>query len=259
MQPLAQKQMDKFIRNLLVLVVLLSTAIALEDVLVESDSENSDLETNYIVPKDTSGNKILYEQLVTPLNQNGSIYDEEGNLMIWRNGTTVYAILDVDICRYTEHVAFNHRCYNGKFVGPTIHVKQGDTLHICLNNNLGPEASDEAAINDIHFPNHTSLHFHGIHASPSEDNVFNIAGPGESVEYTIVIDEDHYPGTHWYHAHYHGSSAYQIMTGLHGAFIIEPSDPMEFYPEFIKKMREIVVIASNLKMYAWDNGDYRGM
>ena len=29
------------------------------------------------------------------------------------------------------------------------------------------------------------------------------------------------PGTHWYHAHKHGSTAINVMEGMSGAFIIE--------------------------------------
>jgi FtsP/CotA-like multicopper oxidase with cupredoxin domain len=178
-------------------------------------------------------------------------------LAVWPSvvfGTTVYVDLTVDICRYEEHVSFNARCYNDKFQGPTITVKQGDTLKVTLRNNLGSETGDDED-NEVHWPNTTALHFHGLHASPAQDNILKTAGPGETVELEIYIEEDHYPGTHWYHAHYHGSSHYQVMGGLFGAFIIEPRNP---YPQFIAEMNEILLVASNLKIWAWDNGEWLG-
>jgi FtsP/CotA-like multicopper oxidase with cupredoxin domain len=198
-----------------------------------------------------------YEGRVTPLVQDGTVYDDNGDVMIWRDGTYVYVNLTIDICRYEEHISFNTRCYNGRFLGPTISVRQGDTLVVYLYNDLDAERPFTKEWNELGYPNHTSLHFHGIHASPDEDNPFQEIGPGENTTYIVNIDDSHYPGTHWYHAHYHGSSVYQIFGGMHGAFIIEPKDP-DFYPEFIREMREIVIVLSNLKMYAWDNGDWHG-
>jgi FtsP/CotA-like multicopper oxidase with cupredoxin domain len=206
-----------------------------------------------------SGSGSPYEQRVTPLaDENGTIYDSDGDVMIYRNGTTVHVSLQIDICRYSEHVSFNTRCYNGKFVGPTITVMQGDTLVVTVYNALDQDPPDELE-NEMHWPNHTSLHFHGIHASPHEDNPFQTVNPGAEEVYILNIAEDHYPGTHWYHAHYHGSSAYQIFSGLHGAFIIEPKDSEGFYTSFFKQMREIVLVLSNLKFYSWDNGDWHGL
>eukprot|EP00475_Leptophrys_vorax_P021958 TRINITY_DN2983_c0_g1_i4.p1 TRINITY_DN2983_c0_g1~~TRINITY_DN2983_c0_g1_i4.p1 ORF type:complete len:557 (-),score=130.22 TRINITY_DN2983_c0_g1_i4:45-1715(-) len=200
-----------------------------------------------------------YEQRVTPEKaDNGTVYDENGEVMIYRNGSTVYVRLTVDICRYEEHIAFNTRCYNGKFVGPTITVKQGDTLEVTVINDLGPETTLNYEMNELHWPNTTSLHFHGIHASPNEDNPFSVIYPGESSTITVHIEDDHYPGIHWYHAHYHGSSVYQIFGGMHGAFVIEPAEPETFYTDFFKQMREIVLVISNLKMYSFDNGGWHG-
>eukprot|EP00475_Leptophrys_vorax_P039526 TRINITY_DN7155_c1_g1_i1.p1 TRINITY_DN7155_c1_g1~~TRINITY_DN7155_c1_g1_i1.p1 ORF type:complete len:608 (+),score=137.74 TRINITY_DN7155_c1_g1_i1:22-1824(+) len=200
----------------------------------------------------------IYEERVAPYEVDGTIYDEDGDIMIYRVGDSVFVNLTIDICRYKEHIAFNTRCYNGRYLGPTITVKQGDTLIIDFYNNLGDELPFEKEENELGWPNHTSLHIHGIHASPDEDNPFNVVAPGDHGVYMVHISDDHYPGTFWYHDHYHGSSAYHIFGGMHGAFIIEPKEPDNFYTLFIKEMREIVIVISNLKMYAWDNGDYHG-
>eukprot|EP00475_Leptophrys_vorax_P039525 TRINITY_DN7155_c0_g2_i1.p1 TRINITY_DN7155_c0_g2~~TRINITY_DN7155_c0_g2_i1.p1 ORF type:complete len:561 (-),score=108.72 TRINITY_DN7155_c0_g2_i1:217-1899(-) len=239
------------ITSLLTLCCTQQTVLDSNDLLVMVE-EPSPPDKNYAM-----NNTQRYEGRVTPLVEDGAVYDEDGGVMIWREGPFVYVNLTVDICRYSEHISFNTRCYNGRFLGPTITVMQGDLLTVYLTNNLGPETS-EKEWNQIGWPNHTSLHFHGLHASPDEDNSFREVGPGENATIVIHISDDHYPGTHWYHAHYHGSSVYQIQGGLHGAFIIEPSDPDTFYPAFLKDMREIVLVMSNLRMFAWDNEDYRG-
>eukprot|EP00475_Leptophrys_vorax_P024937 TRINITY_DN3463_c0_g1_i3.p1 TRINITY_DN3463_c0_g1~~TRINITY_DN3463_c0_g1_i3.p1 ORF type:complete len:573 (-),score=119.10 TRINITY_DN3463_c0_g1_i3:479-2197(-) len=222
-----------------------------------SDGEATAAADGTNLPSNTDENLLLYEQRVNHFSYNGSVYDNGGNRIVWREGTVVYVNLTIDICRYNEHIAFNTRCYNGKYLGPTIHAKQGDTLVVYLLNRLGPETGEEED-NDSHWPNTTALHFHGIHASPFQENVMEACGPGQNLTLTIRIEDDHYPGTHWYHAHYHGSSHYQVMGGLHGAFIIEPYDAQIVFPEFIRRLRPIVMVISSLKMYAYDNGGWHG-
>jgi FtsP/CotA-like multicopper oxidase with cupredoxin domain len=52
------------------------------------------------------------------------------------------------------------------------------------------------------------------------------------------------PGTHWYHAHKHGSTAIHLYNGLAGAFIIEgdyDSDLRSIYPDLDKTQKVIVI------------------
>lgn len=52
------------------------------------------------------------------------------------------------------------------------------------------------------------------------------------------------PGTHWYHAHKHGSTAIHLYNGLAGAFIIEgdyDKDLRAIYPELDRTQKVIVV------------------
>lgn len=115
------------------------------------------------------------------------------------------------------------RSYNGKLVGPTLRVRPGDTLRITLDNQLPVEDMGMPhVINTIGALNHTNLHTHGLHVSPAgnSDNVLLDIAPGEQFEYEIKIPEDHVPGTYWYHAHLHGSTATQLASGMEGALII---------------------------------------
>ena len=77
-------------------------------------------------------------------------------------------------------------------------------------------------MNTIGDLNHTNLHTHGLHVSPAgnSDNVLLDIAPGETFEYEIKIPPDHVPGTYWYHAHMHGSTATQDSSGMAGALII---------------------------------------
>ncbi|MEA5470912.1 multicopper oxidase family protein [Spirulina sp. 06S082] len=86
-----------------------------------------------------------------------------------------------------------------------------------------------------------NLHFHGFHVSPisldaennpvcgtettravlsSDDMLFELE-PGTEHNYCVQLPTFHAPGTHWFHAHTHGSTALHIVDGMAGAFIIE--------------------------------------
>lgn len=101
--------------------------------------------------------------------------------------------------------------------------------------------------NCFHGNNSTNFHFHGFHVSPQlgqdfvglelrppvpegdmeSDSTMNSShGENGVVEYghfDFDIDSLRYtqaPGTHWYHAHKHGSTALQVLNGLVGTFEI---------------------------------------
>lgn len=142
------------------------------------------------------------------------------------------------------------RSYNGQLVGPTLRIKPGDTLAPTLQNALPLETPDEAAsqvkqeatnafIDTMpHSFNTTNLHTHGLHVSPTgnSDNVLLAIPPQTSFPYEIHVPANHPPGTFWYHAHTHGSTAIQVGSGMSGALIIE-DDPEEI-PESLRKANE---------------------
>ena len=124
------------------------------------------------------------------------------------------------------------RTYNGMVPGPTFKVVAGDSLRIHLINEL-PKNSDPNCPPQEHSQPHcfntTNLHFHGLHVSPQSpsDDVFVEVPPlaedpynGE-FHYCVTLPDFHKPGTHWYHAHKHGSTAIQLENGMAGALIVE--------------------------------------
>jgi FtsP/CotA-like multicopper oxidase with cupredoxin domain len=162
--------------------------------------------------------------------------------------------LVIDFARNTVRVgedgrqqSVNLRSYNGGLVGPTLRVKPGETLLIDLVNRLpkgtgGGDPHAHAGEEHCGVPspepiNSTNLHTHGLHVSPSgsSDNVLRVippGGPGAQPErYVLPIlpagnppgepAMEHYPGTLWYHAHLHGSTAAQLASGMAGALIVE--------------------------------------
>ncbi len=135
------------------------------------------------------------------------------------------------------------RSYNGNLVGPTLRVKPSDRMNITLNNNLPPDPlSRQADINNTpHRFNTTNFHTHGFHVSPDgiSDNVLREMEPQNSYPIEIELPSDHPAGTHWYHAHQHGSTAIQVSSGMAGALIVEGG--LDEIPE-IKNAQEKIFV-----------------
>lgn len=115
---------------------------------------------------------------------------------------------------------------------------------------------------------HTNLHFHGIFASPcsmnqdgtthcgpyaidgknpplklSSDDVLLDIYPGQPNNYCVALPDFHDPGTYWYHSHVHGSSAYQVSSGMAGAIIIREPHGEELVPpdrDHVFLMQEVI-------------------
>ena len=101
-------------------------------------------------------------------------------------------------------------CPTMQLPGPTLVVKQGDTVKITLHNNLPAAAGN------------TSIIFPGFTMQAYTDGVPGVltqeAAHGSTVTYTFVADT---PGTHSY---YSGTQAdLQVEMGLYGALIVLPN------------------------------------
>jgi FtsP/CotA-like multicopper oxidase with cupredoxin domain len=130
------------------------------------------------------------------------------------------------------------RSYNGQLVGPTLRLRPGNVLDLLLANELPLQSPDEAAADVAqetanafvdtrpHPFNTTNLHTHGLHVSPvgNSDNVLLAIPAQTSFPYEVKVPPDHPPGTYWYHAHAHGSTAIQVGSGMAGALIIEDDE-----------------------------------
>ncbi|MEM1181083.1 MAG: multicopper oxidase domain-containing protein [Acidobacteriota bacterium] len=136
----------------------------------------------------------------------------------------------------------------------------GTKLKFALHNILDPEADphrcDELQKRDdpnfggtfrpttepncFHGNNSTNFHFHGSHVSPQEhqdyvglellpygadepEHAVHTRGTTAVGKYSYDFDRLRYSqaeGTHWYHAHKHGSTALQVLNGLIGSALI---------------------------------------
>jgi len=130
------------------------------------------------------------------------------------------------------------RSYNGGIVGPTLKVKPDDLMKLTVKNDLpaivapcvssNGDKHEMAMMEPPDIYNVTNLHTHGLHVSPGnnpngthQDNVLVTICPGTTAEYEIHIPANHPPGTFWYHAHVHGSTAIQVSSTMVGAIIVE--------------------------------------
>jgi FtsP/CotA-like multicopper oxidase with cupredoxin domain len=171
------------------------------------------------------------------------------------------------------------RSYNGFTPGPTLVVDPGGKLTLILYNDL-PANSDAKcgqpdAMNNPNCFNTTNMHFHGLHVSPcsiwddgkpdcgpghtgqpkvaSDDVLFAIppiVQGGKPQKYCVWLPRFHAPGTHWYHAHRHGSTAIQVADGLAGALIVRERKPIvRPHNDFVWLIQEVLKLAEDFKIY----------
>lgn len=100
--------------------------------------------------------------------------------------------------------------YNGLFAPPTLRLKPGETLRLKLTNEKGEGEN-------------TNLHYHGTNVSPlaPADSVFITVEPGKDYQYVVDFPKDHPQGLFWYHPHFHGTTEYQIGSGLSGLISVD--------------------------------------
>jgi bilirubin oxidase len=116
--------------------------------------------------------------------------------------------------------------YNGSVPGPTIDVREGDSVLIHFHNEL-PETS--------------TVHWHGLHLPAGMDgSVLDPIPPGTTHDYTFRLARGS-AGTYWYHPHPDVRSTYQVAMGLFGGFIVRAADD----PLAAQGIREKLLILSD--------------
>ena len=162
--------------------------------------------------------------------------------------------------------------------GPVLCIYPGDTLDILLSNAMPGGANNPqcpgGGSNTPHCFNTTNLHFHGLHVSPlslddrfqpvsggnaiisSDDVLFSLppaATPSQTTShpYCVEVPSFHAPGTHWFHAHNHGSTGIQVSNGMAGTIIIKEPPGTEIpgtenAQDVIWMMQEVVTNSDNI-------------
>ena len=116
---------------------------------------------------------------------------------------------EFDLVIDTTRVDFDGRAgvattVNGSLPGPTLRMREGDTVTMRVTNRLRET---------------TSIHWHGILLPFDMDGVPGVSfagiAPGATFTYRFTLEQS---GTYWYHSH----SGMQELTGIYGALIVEP-------------------------------------
>ncbi|MBU8791355.1 MULTISPECIES: multicopper oxidase domain-containing protein [Bacillaceae] len=98
--------------------------------------------------------------------------------------------------------------YNGNLLGPTLQLKEGETVKVKVRNELNEP---------------TTFHWHGLEVPGTEDGgPSDVIQPGESKIVTLKADQP--AATLWYHPHPHKSTAEQVFKGLAGMLYVEETD-----------------------------------
>jgi len=101
--------------------------------------------------------------------------------------------------------------YDASVPGPEIRLRQGERLHVGVENLLSEG---------------TTVHWHGIRLPNPMDGVPYVTQPpiaaeGGTFHYAFRLPD---AGTYWYHPHTHGSV--QVGRGLYGALVVEEENPL---------------------------------
>ena len=109
--------------------------------------------------------------------------------------------------------------------GPTITMVPGNKYVLSFHNTL-PYEPLSPAHNVLKDPNASNIHTHGPHVSGETpgDDVTRVFEGGFGGDFVYDISADHMGGTHWYHAHHHGSTFLQVSGGALGLLIIDDGD-----------------------------------
>ncbi len=235
-----QKSMSR--RQLLVGGSLATMALAFPNV-VNATKKSGGGESTLVSALDTGGNTST----CPPFRQPDMVFARNGvlthRMVVLQNNTWTY------ICNGKNSTG-PVRLYNNNVPGATLYVDPGTRMDIDFQNMLPPD-------NGVSCPatgkcNNTNLHTHGLFVSPSSvpnsanprissDDVLVDIPPGGRNRYCVWLPDIHAPGTHWYHAHRHGSTALQVSNGMAGTIIIrEPQPLVPQDQDFVWLVQEVV-------------------
>ena len=95
--------------------------------------------------------------------------------------------------------------FNGDYLGPTLHFRQGEKVQLAVHNHIGEP---------------TTVHWHGMRIPPEFDGgPRQVIAPGQTwrPKFTILQDAN----TCWYHSHMLHKTGEQVYRGLAGMIIVD--------------------------------------
>ncbi len=151
-----------------------------------------------------------------------------------------------------ERLGMDNRPVGPAYILQVDKTKPNPQLHINFKNALGPENQEyECGHHGADVKQCSNLHTHGFHVSPTapSDDVFLKLSPADpAFQYKFDIPNFHAPGTHWLHAHLHGSTAPQVKQGMAGALILKGAIDHSFANDYgIAGDKEKIMIFQQLE------------
>ncbi|HXH20065.1 MAG TPA: multicopper oxidase domain-containing protein, partial [Chitinophagales bacterium] len=124
------------------------------------------------------------------------------------SGNTLLLTIDDSVTQFFTGYNTATIGYNGSYLGPTLILRQGDSVTLHVRN----------ALDDT-----TTTHWHGLHVSPMNDGgPHSLILPGQTwMPHFTVMDK---AATYWYHPHLHGKTMAQIVKGAAGLIIVRDSE-----------------------------------
>ncbi|MEO5816800.1 MAG: multicopper oxidase domain-containing protein [Gemmatimonadaceae bacterium] len=133
--------------------------------------------------------------------------------------------------RITDDTVVAAWTFEGQMPGPVVHTRVGDTVEFTLTN-------------DVHVPH--SMDFHAAQIDPKV--AFRSVAKGESVSFTF---KPKYAGAFMYHC---GTAPVlmHIGSGMHGAIIVSPLQPLPPAREFVLVQAELYLADTAAGLRAFD-------
>ena len=181
----------------------------------------------------TKGQEIFSNPVEYSANENG---------VLKLDMTIEYATIDVN------DRTIQTRLLNGLFPGPTLRISAGGYMEVNYFNNLQQQETSVEAHNFFQTPDKSNLHFHGPFISgslPSDDVTMGVE-PQNGYDYKTTFPEEHLPGTHWIHPHYHGSTTLQVAGGASAVLIVD--DPVGYLPAQVENARELIFLINHFNV-----------
>lgn len=124
-----------------------------------------------------------------------------------KSGDSVYYTLKAEAgtTTFKPGVKTKTMGYDGSYLGPTIRVRRGQTVHTKVVNQLNQR---------------TSLHWHGaLVPGKADGGPFEPIAAGKTKQITFKVDQQ--AATLWYHPHAMGTTASQVYHGLAGFMLVD--------------------------------------